>query len=62
MEVNGNNVYGFADNKLYSYVLKSLQLKEYKLPAFFGDYLSIKVMNNKIYLLKGDRIDMYEIK
>ena len=62
VEVNGNNVYGFADNKLYSYVLKSLQLKEYKLPAFFGDYLSIKVMNNKIYLLKGDRIDMYEIK
>ena len=62
VEVNGNNVYGFADNKLYSYVLKSLQLKEYKLPAFFGDYLAIKVMNNKIYLLKGDRIDIYEIK
>jgi hypothetical protein len=62
VEVNGKNVYGFADNKLYSYVLKSLQLKEYKLPAFFGDYLSIKVMNNKIYLLKGNRIDIYEIK
>jgi hypothetical protein len=62
VEVNGNNVYGFADNKLYSYVLRSLQLKEYKLPVFFGDYLAIKVMNNKIYLLKSDSIDMYEIK
>ena len=62
VEVNGNTVYGFNNNKLYSYELKSLLLKEYKLPVFFGDYLAIKVMNNKIYLLKGDRIDMYEIK
>lgn len=62
VEVNGNNVFGFADNKLYSYVLNSLQLKEYRLPAFFGEYLSIKVMNKRIYLLKKDGLYVYEIK
>lgn len=62
IEVNGNTVYGFNDNKLYSYELKSLQLKEYTLPVFFGDYLSIKAMNRKVYLLKSDRVDIYEIR
>jgi hypothetical protein len=62
VEVNGNTVYGFKNNKLYSYQLKSLQLKEYNLPLFFGDYLAIKVMNNKVYLLKSDRVDIYQVK
>jgi len=60
--VNGNFVYGFGKNKLYSYVLKSLQLKEYKLPAFFGKFESIKAMNGKVYLLNEKGIDIYQIK
>ena len=62
VEVSGKMIYGFHDNKLYSYELSSLLLKEYKLPAFFGDYLGIKAMNGKIYLNKGDRIDIYQIR
>lgn len=62
VEVSGNTVYGFSNNSLFTYELKSLEIKEYKLPAFFGDYISIKAMNRKIYLLKRDRIDIYEIK
>lgn len=62
VEVSGKVIYGFNDNKLYSYELKSLLLKEYKLPPFFGDYLSIKAMNGKVYLNKGDRIDIYQVK
>lgn len=62
VEVSGKIIYGFYDNKLYSYELNSLELKEYKLPVFLGDYISIKAMNRKLYLLKEDRIDIYEIR
>jgi len=62
VEVNRNTVYGFSNNNLYSYELKSLNLKEYKLPAFFGNVTSIKVMNGKLYLLKEYGIDIYQIK
>ncbi len=62
VEVSGKTMYGFNDGKLYSYELNSLQLKEYKLPAFFGNYLTIKAMNRKIYLLKNEGIDVYEIR
>lgn len=62
VEVNQNTVYGFDKNKLYSYQLKSLQLKEYKLPAFFGKFSSIKAMNGKVYLLNENGLDIYQIK
>lgn len=62
IEVSGKTMYGFYDNKLFSYEMNTLQLKEYSLPGFFGDYISIRAMNRKLYLLKGDRIDIYEIR
>ena len=62
VEVNGNFIYGFKNNSLYSYVLKSLQLKEYKLPAFFGKYEAIKAMNGKVYLLNEKGVDIYQIR
>lgn len=62
VEVNGNFVYGFGKQKLYSYVLKSLQLKEYRLPAFFGKFESIKAMNGKVYLLNEKGVDIYLIR
>ena len=62
VEVNANTVYGFGDNELYSYQLKSLQLKTYKLPAFFGKFISIKAMNGKVYLLNEKGVDIYQIK
>lgn len=62
VEVTGNTMFGFSDNTLYSYELKSLQLKAFPLPEFFGKYKSIKAMNGKIYLLKDTGIDVYRIK
>jgi hypothetical protein len=62
VEVNANTMYGFANNKLYSYELKSLKLKEYKLPAFFGRSASIKAMNGKVYLLNEKGLDIYQMK
>lgn len=62
VEVSGRTMYGFGGNKLYSYELNSLQLKEYILPLFFGRYEAIKAMNRKVYVLKKGGIDVYEIK
>jgi hypothetical protein len=62
VEVNGNNVYGFEGSKLNSYQLKSLQLKEYRLPSFFGSYVSIKAMNGLVYLLNENGVDVYRVK
>lgn len=62
VEVTGNTVYGFSNNTLHSYELKSLQLKDYVLPVFFGKFISIKAMNGKVYLLNDKGIDVYQIK
>lgn len=62
VEVNGSTVYGFEDTKLYSYQLKSLQLKTYQLPAFFGKFISIKAMNGLVYLLNENGLDIYQLK
>lgn len=62
VEVTGTTMYGFSNGSLFSYELKSLQLKEYKLPAFFGKFNSIKAMNGKVYLLNEKGIDVYQIK
>jgi hypothetical protein len=62
VEVNRNTVYGFNTDKLYSYELKSLQLKEYNLPAFLGKYISIKAMNGKVYILNEKGLDIYQLQ
>jgi hypothetical protein len=62
VEITGNTLYGFSNNILYSYELKSLTIKEYKLPGFFGKFSSIKAMNGKVYLLNENGIDIYQIK
>ena len=62
VEVNGKTMYGFSNNKLLSYELKSLNLKEYRLPDFFVNYTSIKAMNGKVYLLNENGITIYQIK
>lgn len=62
VEVSGKTMYGFNEGKLYSYELKSLTLKEYKLPDFFSSAASVKAMNGKVYLLKDSGIDIYRMK
>lgn len=55
-------MYGFADNTLFSYELNSLNLRKYTLPAFFNNYQAIKAINNKVYLLKDDGVEIYSVK
>ncbi len=59
--VSAKNIYGFSNNKLFSYELNSFTLIEYQLPSFFGDYTAIKAINGKIYLLKDNGIYIYSV-
>jgi hypothetical protein len=61
VEISGDNVYGFNQNKLYSYNLKTTELKEFILPEFIRNYTSIEVMNGKLYLLKKDGVEVYQL-
>lgn len=60
--ISGNKLYGFVNDKLYSYELNSLNLKSYTIPAYFKDNINIKAINGKIYLLKKDGVEIYSVK
>jgi len=55
----GKTIYGFDDKNYYSYSLGSLNLQQYPLPPFFKDGTSIKLGNNRIYVLKDNIINIY---
>ncbi len=59
--VANNKLMGFLGDALNIYELKSPNLKTYKLPVFFKDYIDIKAMNGKVYLLKKDGVEVYRI-
>ena len=60
--ISNNNLYGFVNDKLYSYELKSLNLKSYTTPSYFNDNINIKAINGKIYLLKKEGVQIYSVK
>jgi len=60
--ISEKNMYGFSNNKLFSYELNSFTLKEYRLPSFLGAYTAIKAINGKLYLLKEDGVYIYQVK
>ena len=62
VSANKDFLYGFNGNILYAYRLSSLQLLEYKLPAFIKDYKQIKAVNGKLYLIKKEGIEIYKIQ
>ncbi len=59
--VYGNKIMGFKGDTFYSYEINSFNLKSYKLPDFFKDYIDIKTMNGKIYLLKKTGVEIYDL-
>lgn len=60
--VSGNRLMGFISDTLYSYELNSLNLKTYILPSFIKDYADIKAINNRLYLLKKEGVEVYDIR
>ncbi|RYG48837.1 MAG: hypothetical protein EOO01_13085 [Chitinophagaceae bacterium] len=61
VSVSKNTVLGFGKDKLLTYELKSLQVKEYKLPGNFAGMISVRTMGGKIYLHKKEAIEVYMI-
>jgi hypothetical protein len=59
--VNGNKLMGFVGDIFYSYEINSFNLKSYKLPLFFKDAMDIKIMNSKVYLLKKEGVEVYNL-
>jgi hypothetical protein len=59
--VSAGKITGMQGNKLHSYVIESLNDKTYSIPSFFRNYISIKAMNGKVYVLKEDALEIYTV-
>ena len=59
--VSKDNLYGFSDNKLFSYALKSLNIKTYMLPASVRGASDIRAMNGKLYVLKKEGLEIFTL-
>ena len=59
ISIIGKVIYGFDTKYLYSYNVGSLVLKQFPLPVSFKDYTSLEIYNNKIYLLKNNRLNVF---
>ena len=59
--VASGRLMGFVKDTLYSYELNTFSLKSYSLPPFFSDYIDIKAVNGKVYLLKKNGVEIYNI-
>ena len=62
VEISGDYLYVFNQHKLYSYNILTTEQKEYALPSFIKDYQFIEVMNGKLYLLKENGVEIYQLK
>lgn len=59
--VSAGKITGLHNNRLHSYVIESLNDKTYMIPSFFRNYISIKAMNGKVYVLKEDALEVYSV-
>lgn len=60
--VINKTLYGFDSRSFYTYPLNSFDLKQYPLPAALVDYTTLKIENNKIYLLKNGQLSIYTVR
>ena len=61
VSVGSNRLNGFKNNQYFSYELQSLNLKTYRMPDYFVNYLGIRAMNGKIYLHTKNGIEIYSV-
>lgn len=59
--ITNNYLYGFTNNTIQTYTLRTLTTHSYTLPAYLAMYKSIKAINGKLYLLKDTGIEIYKI-
>lgn len=61
-EVIGKNIYGFDEKHYFIYRAGSLDLKQFPLPLAFKEYSSLKLGNEKVYILKNDQVEVYTLQ
>ncbi len=61
-EVFGKTIFGFGDSCIYQYKTGSFDLKQFPLPSDCRNYLQIKIVSNKMYVLLKDQLKEYLIK
>ena len=54
-------LYGFKDNQLITYQIGTLQTNTYHMPKNMQDFISIQIINNKMYVLKEAGLYIYQI-
>jgi len=59
--VIGKTIYGYDEFNFYNYSINSLDLKQYALPSAFKNYMSLKIGNSKLYLLKNNQLNIYSL-
>lgn len=59
--VAGGRITGMHNNQLHSYMIESLNDKTYKIPSSFSNYISIKAINGKVYVLKDSALEIYTV-
>lgn len=59
--VSAGKITGMKGNQLHSYVIESLNDKTYNIPPFFRNYISIKAVNGKVYVLKENALEIYTV-
>ncbi len=54
-------LYGFKDNQLITYQMGTLQTNTYTLPQNLQNFISIQIINGKMYVLKEAGVYIYQI-
>ncbi len=62
ISVQNNKLYGFSKDTMFVYDTKSFELKKYGLPATINAYKSIKLLNDYLYVLKENEIEIYKFE
>ena len=62
ISVQNNKLFGFSTDTMFVYNTKSLELKKYNLPSIVKAYKSIKIINNYLYVLKENEIEIYKFE
>ncbi|MBU3714199.1 MAG: hypothetical protein FGM46_04545 [Ferruginibacter sp.] len=59
VSVSNNILYGFLNNTLVTCQVKKLDQKTYTLPNTVADFINIKSINGKLYILKKSGLEIY---
>lgn len=61
-DVIGKQIYGFDEKNYFVYRTGTFDLKQYALPFAFREFTSLKLGNEKVYVLKNDMVEVFSLQ